>query len=189
MHSLALRADGSVVAWPATETAPPRGLEDHGQAVVPAGLSGVVALAGGRLHSLAIVEATLPTVTRDVAGQTVMAGTPVTFSVEATGFPTASVQWELSVDGSTFEAIAGATGWDYSFVATQTDSGSSYRAVLSNPAGSVTTGSARLAVNLLPTTGFPVAGVAAIAFGLLATGTMLFGVRRRVDRVGVTGVR
>jgi hypothetical protein len=189
MHSLALRDDGTLVAWLATETPRPLSVEDRGQAVVPAGLSGVVALAAGRLHSLAIVEATLPTVTRDVADQTVMAGTPVTFSVEATGFPTASVQWEQSVDGTTFEAIAGATGWEYSFVAMQTDSGSNYRAVLSNPAGSVTTGSARLTVNLLPSTGFPVAGVAAIAFGLLATGTMLFGVRRRVDRVGVTGVR
>jgi hypothetical protein len=42
-HSLALKSDGTVVAW---------GDNDSGQATVPAGLSGVVAIAAGYEHSL-----------------------------------------------------------------------------------------------------------------------------------------
>ena len=44
-HSLALKADGTVVAW---------GDNDFGQSDVPAGLSGVVAVAAGGDHSLAL---------------------------------------------------------------------------------------------------------------------------------------
>jgi hypothetical protein len=43
-HSLALRNDGTVVAW---------GRNHHGQTNVPAGLSGVAAIAAGANHSLA----------------------------------------------------------------------------------------------------------------------------------------
>jgi Regulator of chromosome condensation (RCC1) repeat/Putative Ig domain len=50
-HSLALKDDGTVVAW-----GPNGGLGgfDYGQVTVPAGLSGVVAIAAGDLHSLAL---------------------------------------------------------------------------------------------------------------------------------------
>ena len=44
-HNLALKNDGTVVAW---------GENCYGQATVPAGLSGVVAIAAGALHSLAL---------------------------------------------------------------------------------------------------------------------------------------
>jgi alpha-tubulin suppressor-like RCC1 family protein len=44
-HSLALKADGSVVAW---------GNNSDGQSTVPAGLSGVVAISAGGAHSLAL---------------------------------------------------------------------------------------------------------------------------------------
>ena len=42
LHNLALRADGTVVAW---------GDNWHGQSTVPGGLTGVVALAAGDRHS------------------------------------------------------------------------------------------------------------------------------------------
>ena len=45
VHSLALRSDGTVVAW---------GENFSGQCMVPAGLSGVVAIAAGGSHSLAL---------------------------------------------------------------------------------------------------------------------------------------
>ena len=44
-HSLALKSDGTVVAW---------GSNDYGQSNVPAGLTGVTAIAGGYGHSLAL---------------------------------------------------------------------------------------------------------------------------------------
>ena len=44
-HSLALKTDGTVVAW---------GDNDNGECTVPAGLSGVVAVAAGDAHSLAL---------------------------------------------------------------------------------------------------------------------------------------
>jgi hypothetical protein len=53
-HSLAVNADGSVVAWGAGETNNPSDNIDFGQAIVPAGLSNVQAVAAGYLHSLAL---------------------------------------------------------------------------------------------------------------------------------------
>jgi hypothetical protein len=46
-HSLALKGDGTVVAWGC------RGF-DYGQCTVPSGLSGVTAIAAGKYHSLAL---------------------------------------------------------------------------------------------------------------------------------------
>lgn len=51
-HILALKEDGTVVAW---------GANQYGQADVPAGLSGVRAIAAGNLFSMAILEAQPPT--------------------------------------------------------------------------------------------------------------------------------
>ena len=45
MHSLALKSDGTVVAW---------GYNYYGQTNVPSGLTNVVAIAGGYYHSLAL---------------------------------------------------------------------------------------------------------------------------------------
>ena len=50
-HSLALRRDGTVVAWGCGSGADP-----NGQCSVPRGLSPVMAIAAGPSHSLALVE-------------------------------------------------------------------------------------------------------------------------------------
>jgi Regulator of chromosome condensation (RCC1) repeat/PASTA domain len=47
VHSVAAKADGTVVAWGC-------GIEDYGQCAVPGGLSGVIAVAAGQAHSLAL---------------------------------------------------------------------------------------------------------------------------------------
>ena len=46
-HSLALKDDGTVVAW---------GGNYNGESTVPAGLSGVTAISGGGFHSLALKD-------------------------------------------------------------------------------------------------------------------------------------
>jgi len=59
--SLALKADGTVVAW---------GVNDFGQSTVPAGLSGVVSIAAGSSHSLALKsDGTVVAWGRNVEGQ------------------------------------------------------------------------------------------------------------------------
>jgi alpha-tubulin suppressor-like RCC1 family protein len=52
-HSLALKADGTVVAWGAG-TSNTGSSPNYGQAIVPDGLTNVVAIAGGSYHSLAV---------------------------------------------------------------------------------------------------------------------------------------
>ena len=53
-HSLALKGDGTVVAW--GDSAVGAFLIDYGQATVPSDLSNVVAIAAGGYHSLALCE-------------------------------------------------------------------------------------------------------------------------------------
>lgn len=45
LHFLALRNDGTIIAW---------GFDSDGQATVPPGLTGVIAIAAGMFHSLAL---------------------------------------------------------------------------------------------------------------------------------------
>ncbi len=54
LHSLALRANGTVVAWGAGTTNTPEDGVNYGQAIVPALLANVVAISGGYVHSLAL---------------------------------------------------------------------------------------------------------------------------------------
>ena len=53
-HSLAVRSNGTVVAWGRGMTNDPNAGADYGQAIVPPGLSNVAGVFGGYLHSLAL---------------------------------------------------------------------------------------------------------------------------------------
>ncbi len=53
-HSLALKADGTVVAWGAGLMNNPSDSVDYGQSIIPASLNNVVAIAAGGYHSLAL---------------------------------------------------------------------------------------------------------------------------------------
>jgi hypothetical protein len=86
---------------------------------------------------------TAPTITTQPASQTVTAGQTATFSVAASGTAPLSYQWQKN--GSN---ISGATSASYTTPATTTaDSGATFRVVVTNSVGSVTSNNATLTVN------------------------------------------
>jgi peptidase A4-like protein len=87
-----------------------------------------------------------PLITLQPLGDGVVTQTTATFTAQALGTPTPSVQWQVSTDGSTWVDIAGATSTTYSFTATVSENGDKYRAVFTNSAGTATTIAASLAV-------------------------------------------
>ena len=87
-----------------------------------------------------------PAVTAQPVNQTVAAGQTATFSVTATGTAPLSYQWRKN--GAN---ISGATASAYTTPATaSTDNGAQFSVVISNAAGSVTSNSATLTVNVPP---------------------------------------
>jgi hypothetical protein len=88
-----------------------------------------------------------PAITHNPTNQTVNAGNMVTFTVAASGSLAPSVQWQVSTDGGrTFRIVMGATGSSYSWVATASQNGFQYRAVITNAAGTITSQAATLRV-------------------------------------------
>ena len=124
-------------------TTPPVTATDSGisyRAIV-SNSSGTVA---SEAATLIVSEATVaPAITAQPASQSVIVGQPAIFTVLANGTAPLSYQWQKN--GSN---ISGATAATYTTPATTTgDSGSTYRAVVSNSAGSVTSSAATLTVN------------------------------------------
>jgi hypothetical protein len=107
----------------------------------------VVTNAAGSATSNAVVltvnpAPTAPSITGQPVGTTVTAGTPATFSVAADGTGPLSYQWQR--DGVD---IAGATAATYSLPAPGlADTGATFRAKVSNNAGTLTSGEALLTV-------------------------------------------
>jgi hypothetical protein len=97
---------------------------------------------------------TAPIVTKQPAGQSVAAGSTVTFTAAASGSPTPTVQWYVVVSGGSPTLISGATSTSYSFVTTSSESGNEYEATFSNTiSGTVhtaTTNPATLTVTAAP---------------------------------------
>ena len=84
-----------------------------------------------------------PSITTQPANQSVSAGQTATFTVVASGTAPLSYQWQKGG-----VAISGATSASYTTPATSvSDSGSQFRVVVSNSAGSATSNSATLTVN------------------------------------------
>jgi hypothetical protein len=114
-----------------------------------------------------------PVITAQPTGLTVTAGATATFSVTATG-KGVTYQWQR---GTT--AIAGATNASYTTPATAgADDGATFRVVVTNKKGSVTSGNATLTVNVPPVITAQPADAAvtegdAATFTVTATGTRL----------------
>ena len=82
--------------------------------------------------------------------QTVCDGGTVTFTASSSGFPTPTVQWQVSAGGGPFMDIPGATSTTLMFTATAADNGNQYRAVFTNSSGTATTTAATLTVDTAP---------------------------------------
>jgi hypothetical protein len=89
-----------------------------------------------------------PSIATNPVNETVTHGQPVTLTVTATGNPTPTVQWQVSMDsGVTWTNISGATSTTYTISSSTTSqNGYRYRAVFTNSQGSATTGAAILTV-------------------------------------------
>ncbi len=169
--SLALKNDGTVVAWGDNtygQTNTPPGLSNivsisalgghglalksdgtivswgdnsYGQTNVPPGLSNVVAIAGGLYHSLALLNDGSPYIVRQPWTQTVLPGANAALSVAAVGTPTLTYQW-LS-NGTNIDGQTNATLTLTNVPLTATGS---YQCVVSNGLSSVLSTPATLTV-------------------------------------------
>jgi len=83
-----------------------------------------------------------PAVTLQPLNQTVCQGTGVSFTAAASGDPVPSVQWQRNTIN-----ISGATSTTFTIPTPTTSDNGSYRAVFTNPGGSVTSNAAALSVN------------------------------------------
>ncbi len=94
----------------------------------------------------------IPRVTKQPVGAKVQEGQTASFEADASGFPTPTIQWELSTDGgATWSPIEGATANRLTIAnATVSESGNKYRAVFSNEAGRATSVAVTLTVTLAP---------------------------------------
>lgn len=111
----------------------------------------VVATLDNGSSTAALTVNRAPAVTTNPSNQTVNAGQTATFTAAANGFPSPTVQWQVSTNGgSTFSNIAGATSTTLTFAAASSQDGNQYRAVFTNSVSSATTTAATLTVNTAP---------------------------------------
>jgi glucose/arabinose dehydrogenase len=100
-----------------------------------------------------------PSITAQPANRTVAVGQSATFSVSATGSQPLSYQWQRGTTN-----ITGATSASYTLTAAAADNGASFRVVVNNAFGTVTSNSATLVVT---TNAAPVATITQPASGAL----------------------
>jgi hypothetical protein len=125
--------------------------------VGPDGLLYYLARGAGTVGRVRAVSSQPPTITAQPASRTVAVGQTATFSVAATGSQPLSYQWQRGTTN-----IAGATSASYSLVAAAGDNGATFRVLVTNAFGSVTSSSATLTVS---SNAAPVASITSPANG------------------------
>jgi alpha-tubulin suppressor-like RCC1 family protein len=149
---------------------------------------------GESTGNVASVEVDLPpappAITRDPESQTVLGGTNVLFSVEVTGHPAPTFQWQLNGTN-----LAGAARSNYALPYVTPAHAGNYRVIASNASGSVTSGVAALTVNLPPwplVTNWPASRVVSlgspVTLEVAATGTPPLNYQWRLDGRDLAGV-
>lgn len=91
-----------------------------------------------------------PTFTAQPVAQTATEGGSATFTATASGTPAPTFQWERSAEGTAWAPVGGATAATYTFTALAADHGAQFRAKAINSAGTATSASAVLTVNIAP---------------------------------------
>ena len=135
-HNLALKADGTVVAW---------GRNSSGQTDVPASLANVAAVFAEAGFSVAIVGPSPPSLLSQPPDETVWAGLPATFTVNAAGTPPLGFQWQ--VNG---EIIEGATNSFHRIARTTAGHAGLYSVLVSNARGTAPSRESQLIVRPNP---------------------------------------
>ncbi len=134
--------------------------------------------------------ATAPAITTQPVSQTVTAGANVTFTVAATGTAPLTYQWQKDTVN-----ITGATSASLMLTGVIAGDAGSYRAVVSNAAGTATSDAATLTVNpapaapsitMQPTSQAVMAG-ADVTFTVAATGTAPLTYQWQKNTVNITG--
>ncbi len=142
-HTVAVKTDGTVVAW---------GNNSAAQSTVPS-LANVQMVTAGALHSVALVAAAAPTppsITNSPSNVTVTTGQNANFNVTASGTGL-SYQWRKGGNPLTNTGnISGVATATLTITAAQPGDAGSYDVVVSNSAGSATSGAATLTVNTPP---------------------------------------
>ncbi len=116
----------------------------------PITVTGVAgAITRTRILAFNIQAGAPPVINTQPSTQNICVGSPVTFSVVATG--ATSYQWQLSTDGGgSFNNIAGATASSYSILGVQLSNSGQYRSIVTGPCDAVTSSAATLNVQSLP---------------------------------------
>jgi hypothetical protein len=126
-HFVALRADGTVIAW---------GDTNFSQCQIPAVTQSLGQIAAGSVHSLALLGQPLQ--------RTVLAGGSATFSAAPYANRLSTFQWQFdgnNLDGATNATLTlGNLNWTNSGI---------YRAIISNPVGTLTSPAMSLTVPAL----------------------------------------
>jgi hypothetical protein len=135
-HSLALRADGSAIAW---------GGNPNGQTNVPAGLSNIAAIAAGANHSLAMISASDPTIIRQPAPLYTNVSSRLLLSVGAVSSQPLAFQW--FTNGT---PLPGATNWWLDLPGPLTNDSGVYSVMVSNALGVLTSSNAVVSVLSCP---------------------------------------
>jgi alpha-tubulin suppressor-like RCC1 family protein len=109
--------------------------------------SNIAGTATSTAATITVLPDIAPVVTTQPVSQSVAQGDPVTFTAAASGTPTPSVQWQVSVDGGiTWIDAAGYTSTTLSGMPIPFVNGWEFRAVFTNGGGSVATDGATLTV-------------------------------------------
>ena len=120
-------------------------IERHSPVAVPGPALATVLAGCGAFHTLAVGVPLLPVITSPPEDQTVMAGTPVTFTVIASGLAPLTYQWLFNGTN-----ISGAVATNYHLASVTLANAGTYAVLVSNSIGSVTSSPAALAVLMSP---------------------------------------